>query len=405
MIGLFRKPEQRSISAANFGIAVDDLVGSTAGVRVTQDSALSLSAVFGAVRLLSNDIGTLPMDAFRNRNGVRSKIDPAPAWIEQPNPWNPNETGVDHRAQVVASLVLDGNAFVYVVPNVFNPVELHVLNPQQVEVKTDGRGAPTYIVRDRRNAVIDALDPLNCLHVTLFRTSGNRGLSPIEAMKQGIGRGMAAEETGARFFSQGGIMGGVVEIPAAASGQAEPDDNDVKEMLKALEKRHQGVRKSWLMGALTAGATLHELTMKPSDSQLIETEEWTLEQFARTLGVPPSMLGSQKPGAVAYASVEQRAIDYVVHGAQPITIRMEKAYSRLLPRGSYTKLDLKGLLRGDQAARYAAHQIALQNKFMTVDEVRALEDLDPFGGEDGGFLETPNNNPPDAQGDSADAEG
>lgn len=393
MIGLFKKGEQRSISAANFGIALDDITSNTAGVNVNQDSALSLSAVFGAVRLLSNDIGTLPMDAYRVRNGERSKIDPAPTWIEQPNPWNPNETGVDHRAQVVASLVLDGNAFIYVVPDVSDPVELHVLNPRQVDIRTDGRGAPTYVVKDARaQSVIATLTPFNCLHITLFRTSGPRGLSPIEAMKQGIGRGMAAEEAGARFFGQGSIMGGLVEYPEGV----DPDEQGVKDMLKALNRRHQGIKRAWALGALTAGAKFHELTMKPSDSQLIETEEWTLEQFARTLGIPPSMLGSQKPGAVAYASVEQRAIDYVVHGAQPITIRLEKAYSRLLPRGSYVKLDLKGLMRGDQKARYDSYQVALANKFMKIDEVRALEDLDPFGGKDGGFLETPNNNPPAA---------
>jgi HK97 family phage portal protein len=400
VIGLFKKAEQRSVDASRFGLALDDFAFNKAGVEVTQDTALSLSVVYGAVRLLGNDVGSLPMDAFRVRAGERTKIEPSPIWIDEPNPWNPNETGVDHRSQVVASLVMDGNAFVYVVPNVFAPVELHVLNPQQVEVETDRRGAPSYIVRDSRSAIIDTLTPLNCLHLTLFRTKGNRGLSPIEAMQQGIGRGMAAEETGARFFGQGSLMGGLVEYPPEAG---DPDPEQVKELLKGLNKRHRGIRNQWALGALTAGAKFHELTVKPSDSQLIETEEWTLEQFARTLGIPPSMLGSQKPGAVAYASIEQRAIDYGSHAVLPITVRMDKAYSRLLPRGSFVKINLRGFSRADMAARYQAYSLALNNKFMKIDEVRALEDFEPFGGEDGGFLETPNNNPPEPQGEDANA--
>jgi HK97 family phage portal protein len=252
---------------------------------------------------------------------------------------------------------------------------------------------PAYVIQD-----VGELSPLNVIHITYVRRPGDpRGLSPIEAMAQGIGRGMAAEEVGARFFGQGSLMGGLVEYPESA----DPDDNAVKEMLKALNKRHQGVGNAWALGALTAGAKFHELTMKPSDSQLIETEEWTLEQVARAYGVPPSMVGSQKPGAVAYASVTQRAVDYVGKGVIPITVRIEKAYSRLLPRGSYIHLNTNALLRGDQAARYAAYQIALQNKFMKVDEIRGLEDLDPLGGSDGGLLQTPNNNPPADAGASA----
>jgi phage portal protein BeeE len=84
----------------------------------------------------------------------------------------------------------------------------------------------------------------------------------------------------------------------------------------------------------------------------------------------------------------------------PIVIRLEKAYSRLLPRGSYIKLNVAALMRGDAAARAQFYQIALQNKWMTRDEVRVFEDMEPMGL---GFLETPNNNPPDrgtAQGDA-----
>jgi HK97 family phage portal protein len=216
-------------------------------------------------------------------------------------------------------------------------------------------------------------------------------------MKRGIGRGIAAEETGARYFGQGSIIGGLVEYPTEAG---DPDPEQVKEVLRGLNKRHRGIGKAWALGALTGGAKFHELQMKPSDSQLIQTEEWTLEQFARTLGIPPSMLGSQKPGAVAYASVEQRSIDYVVHAIVPIVQKLEKAYSRLLPRGSYVKFNVAALMRGDAKTRAEFYQIALQNKWMTRDEVRVFEDMEPMNL---GFLETPNNNPPDrgtAQGDA-----
>ena len=396
MIGLFKKPEQRAISAASFGIASDNESANPAGVTVNRETALSSSVVYSAARLLSGDIGGLPVHAFRKRNGVRTEIDPSPSWLDEPNPWNPNESGPSHRGQVVTGMVLDGDGFIFVNPSVFDPVELHVLDPQKVEVKRDGRGAPSYKLENGESSV--TLNANNCLQVPLFMLPGGvRGLSPIEAMKRGIGRGIAAEEAGARLFGQGSLIQGLVEYPVEAG---DPDDNAVKELLRGLNRRHKGIKNAWALGALTNGATFHELTMKPKDAQAIETEEWTLEQFARTLGIPPSMLGSQKPGAVAYASVEQRSIDYVVHAIMPIVLPLEKAYSRLLPRGSYVKFNVAALMRGDARARAEFYQIALQNKWMTRDEVRVFEDMEPMGLS---FLETPNNNPPERGNASGEA--
>jgi HK97 family phage portal protein len=394
LMARFRRQEARALGKNPFNLAIDDDYSSdTAGMKVDADSALTLSAVYGAIRLLAEDIGGLPIDAYRKRTGKRELIDPAPSWIEAPLPLDPSVTSSDHFSQVVASMVGMGEGISVVLPNVSFVGELHVLDPRNVEVSRTSRGVPVYKPTDG-DFKGSEFGPDQIIHVPLFRKPGAlRGLSPIEAMAQGIGRGMAAQDMGSRIFSQGAWMKALVEYPIEA-GEVTPEQ--VEELLRRLEKRHRGKRNAWTLGALTGGAKLHELMVKPSDLQMIESEEWTLEQFARTIGIPPSMLGSQKPGAVAYASVEQRSIDYVVHAVLPILGRIEKAYSRLLPRGSYIKFNVNGLLRGDQAARWAAYHIALQDKVYTRDEVRQLEDKEPFGGEDGGFLETPNNNPPDA---------
>jgi HK97 family phage portal protein len=134
------------------------------------------------------------------------------------------------------------------------------------------------------------MTPNQCLHIPFFRLPGEaRGLSAIDLMKRGIGRGIAAEEAGARLFGKGSLIQGLVEYPKEAG---EPDGEAVKELLRGLNKRHSGIKNAWALGALTGGATFHELTMKPKDAQAIETEEWTLEQFCRVLQIPPSLMVS-----------------------------------------------------------------------------------------------------------------
>jgi len=383
VIGLFRKPQTRAVDASKFGLAIDQLNDSTAGVNVTRDTALTLSAVMGSVRLLANDIGGLPIHSFKRQGGRRLPID-NPVWVEQPNPFDPNESGIDHIAQVVAAMLTDGNGIVSAGPSVDDPLELHALDARKITIAREPNGAPRYTPVGSS----EGLTAHQILHIPFFRLPGEvRGISPIEMMRRGIGRGLAAEELGARYFAQGSTFGAVLEYPK----DVDPDDTQVGAVLKALNKKHRGVRNAWALGAITGGGTLKELGMKPADAQMIQTEEWTLEQWARVTGIPPSMLGSQKPGAVAYASVEQRSIDYVVHAVVPIVIRLEKAYSRLLPFGSYIKFNAAALMRGDAKARAEFYATALQNKWMTRDEVRGFEELEPLGL---GFLETPNNNPP-----------
>ena len=379
MIGLFKKPEQRAIGRNPFNILSDDTPGNAAGVEINQDSALRLSAVWTCVRLLTHDISSLPLDAFRLRAGDRSQIDPKPAWIDEPNGFDPSETGVDHFSQLLMSLLLDGNAFTLALPSVISPTDLHVLNPRLVDIDRSGRGEPTYKVRDRNGRFVGEFSALNIIHVPLWRKPGEaRGLSPIEAMAQGIGRGMAAEELGARYFGQGSTFGAVLEYPK----EVDPDPNDVKDVLSALNKRHRGVRNSWALGAVTGGGQLKELGMKPADAQLIETEEWTLEQVARAFGMHASVVGSQRPGSTAYNSLEQRQIDYVVSGVTPITGRVESGYGRMVPGIGFLRIRLNGLMRGDMTARSAFYREGINTGWMTRGEARGWEDLPIIDGLD-----------------------
>ena len=377
MIGLFKRAEQRAIGRNPFNILSDDGSVGSSGVNVTQDSAMRLSAVWSCVRKLTMDISSLPADALMRGQGGTREV--PVSWLVEPNPEDPSTTWADHLAQVVMSMLLDGNAFTLAYPSVAQPYQLFVLNPRLVEVKQSGLGAPSYVVRNERGTSVGEFGPNNIIHIPLWRKPGEaRGLSPIEAMAQGIGRGLAAEELGARYFGQGSTFGAVLEYPK----EVDPDPNDVKDVLSALNKRHRGVRNSWALGAVTGGGQLKELGMKPADAQLIETEEWTLEQVARAFGMHASVVGSQRPGSTAYNSLEQRQIDYVVSGVTPITGRVESGYGRMVPGIGFLRIRLNGLMRGDMTARSAFYREGINTGWMTRGEARGWEDLPIIDGLD-----------------------
>jgi hypothetical protein len=181
----------------------------------------------------------------------------------------------------------------------------------------------------------------------------------------------------------------MIEAPAGSA-------IDATVLKKEMERSHKGASKSHAIGVLV-GATFKPISVDADKSQLYELKEQVVEDVARGFGIPPFMVGSTKPGAVAYASTTNAVVSYVTHAVLPIVDLLEGAYSDLIPGGdTYVKLNLNHLLRGDQPSRFSAYQVGLQNRFIKVDEVRGWEDWEPFGeSAGGGFLETPNNSAQD----------
>jgi HK97 family phage portal protein len=375
--------EGRALDDAMWGTAPD--TGNTiAGVRVSDATAMNASAVWACVRLISAAIAGMPLHAYRATATGRDPID-LPAWMTRPT-MNPNTTRAVHIQQLVASLLLDGNAFIQFFPSVMNPRSALVLAPQDVEIVDHGFGSVEYRVRSAGRD----LTPAEVVHILYVVVPGKeRGLNPVDAARETIGLSLAVDQYGAAFFGNGATLSGVIEYPEGVA----PTKDQVKEMVQSFRRRHVGTTKSHAVGALTGGAKWKENSASHRDSQFLELREYQIEDIGRLYGVPPHILGSQKPGSVSYASVELRNIDFVTHGLQPVIEKIEDGYDRVMPSGTFLKFNVAGLLRSDAKSRWESYGIALDKKVILREEVRALEDLPNIGAL--GFLETPNNNPPD----------
>lgn len=395
--------ERRAVSPATlFKTGLDTFVGlNETGTIVNSETALGYSGIWACVRLLASDISTLPVDAFRRSpENARVPLSPQPGWLAQPDPFDPSITKIDHFAQVAISLLLDGNSFTLAWPNVFEPVQLEVVNPRRVEVKKTGH-SPEYRIRDGAGRPVgDVLTPLNVVHIAINRKPGQpRGMSPIEANQGSIGVALAAQKYVERFFGQGLLTPGFIQTPEGGS-QEQAD-----ELVAAIQKRHGGWKKSGIIGALTGGASWVPSGITPRDAEMSAIFRQQLEEAARIYGIPPVMVGSQEPAGVAYASAVERAQHYIDHCLRHYIEPIEAAYTRLIPgdgrlavpgSNTYVKFNFGGLLRGDTKSRFEAYGTLLNAKVVKRDQVRALEDWAPFGDDNGGgFLETPNNNAAD----------
>ncbi|HEY7825054.1 MAG TPA: phage portal protein [Acidimicrobiia bacterium] len=334
---------------------------SLTGVRVTEETSLRLSAVYASVRLVADTIATLPLDQFIRVDGQRTPFRPRDPWVGRPSLTMPRTT---FWQQAMMSLLLDGNAFVHLGRDgAGRIVDLQVLNPTHV-----------HILDGRRGYQVDGHGTLpvgEVLHVTEMLLPGKeRGTSRIEQAKESLGLGIALQEYASTFFGNGAFPGVVLEIPG------EPTLEQRQEIQATWENQHRGTRKAHKPAILMNGAKATPMTANPAETQLLEQRRYAVEEVARLFRVPPFMLGVTTPGSVSYASVEQQMLFYAEHTVRPYAEMLEAAFSQLLVNeDSFIKFNLNALVRADLTTRTDAYSKALLAGYMSVNEVRALEDM------------------------------
>lgn len=365
--GLF---EQRAISPLTLWGAGDDvLAGTQSSAIVNQDSVFKVNAIFSAVSLISDTVATLPVDSYIRRDGARFAFRPKPTWVTKPDV---DTTSIAFWSANIVSLLLDGNIFVRVFRDESgNIVNLVVLNPQKVKIKRNGLGRVMYEYEGENKM----LSSDEMIHIPDVVKPGElRGVSRVEALKDNFGLAIALESYAARFFGQGSTSNGVIEFP----GNLTPDQ--AKQLVDGFDARHRGFRKAHKTGVLFGGAKYVKTTVDNDAAQFIDSRRLAVEDVARAFNIPTHLLGL--PGTNTYSSVEQNNIAFVVHTLRPIVQKLESGYSVLLntvPGGeqAFIKFNMDGLLRADVQSRMAAYSVGLQSGFLTINDVRRLEDLTP----------------------------
>lgn len=352
---------------------------SASGMTVNEETSLRLSAVYACVRLISDTVSTLPYDQYFRADGQRFPYRPKDGWIDRPSTEMPKTT---FWKQVLISLLLDGNAFILITRSGNEIVDLTPLNPKQVRIeRRDGR--KVYIIANERTVGEDQM-----LHVTEMLMPGQmRGVSRIEQAKEALGLGLALEEYAAQFFGNGAYAGGVLEFPDKLS----PEQR--KEIRETWNSVHQGPRRAHRVGMLWGGGKFNPLTVDPSASQLVDQRKFAVEEIARIFRVPPFMLGVSENAAMAFASIEQQQLFFRQHTIQPYVQMLEDHFQRLLSNpNSFIKFNMTSIVRADLSTRYSSYNTALLAGFMSVNDVRRLEDMGPV--EDGDQYRVPLQNIP-----------
>jgi HK97 family phage portal protein len=357
---LQNRTENRGAYVDDQGRITRNIFDNYAGVAVDTESTLSVPAIWRATTMIADSVGVMPLQAYRNDQ----KIEPTPRLLERPNPL---ETRIETISAMVAALLLHGN-YVAILgepgPTGY-PESIYPVAPERVTImKIDGRK----IFR------IDEIDYNSdqIFHIKGFSLPGDvAGIGIIAAQRQGIGAAVAVMEYAARYFNGGAMPSYVIK-----SSNPDLEENEA-ELLKIKWMEHYG-GKSRIPAVLNASTDIEPLTANANDSQLVEARNQAVSDSANIVGVPGNMVGAPNTSRT-YSNVEAQGLEYLRTSIAPLTTRIEATFTDYLPRGQMAKFNYDSLLRADTYTRYQAHKLALEAGFLTVDEIRELEDLPPIG--------------------------
>jgi HK97 family phage portal protein len=149
------------------------------------------------------------------------------------------------------------------------------------------------------------------------------------------------------------------------------------------------------VAVLEEGLKFHQMSIPPEQAQFLETRKFQINEIARIFRVPPHMVGDLEKSS--FSNIEQQSLEFVKYTLDPWVVRWEQSLQQalILPSEKATifiKFNLDGLLRGDYQSRMQGYSTGIQNGFMSVNDVRGLEDMNLLTAEEGGDLHFVNGN-------------
>ncbi|EKO4983787.1 phage portal protein [Escherichia coli] len=350
---------------------------SSSGKVVTADKAIQLSAVWACVRLLSESISTLPLKIYeRQADGSRKLAQSHPVYQVLCRRPNLEMTPSRFMLMMVASICLRGNAFVEKLFIGSKLVSLVPLLPQNMVVKRleTGRLEYTYTEDGKKRVIPEK----NLMHIRGFGLDGVCGMMPMMAGRDVIGAAMAVEESAAKIFENGLQSSGFLSSEKAL-------DADQRERLRGYMQAFTGSRNAGKIMVLEGGLEYQNVTMNPEAAQMLESRAFSIEEICRWFRVPPFMVGHTSKQSSWASSLEGMNLQFLTHTLRPLLVNIEQEISRCLLNGEedlFAEFSVEGLLRADSAGRAAYYTSALQNGWMSRNDVRRLENMPPIEGGD-----------------------
>lgn len=367
------QPSAQEQRAAFWNLAgIPGLISASAyGMSTEIDQALRNAASFACIDVLADAVSRTPMNAVRGAGRVVQVVEPQPQILAKPSPIIGKSAW---RYQQAWSIVTDGNAFAGIgsMSSLGYPTQAEMIDPLTVLERQVVNGIPQVkIGRD-----VHQLYPFGDIwHVPgrMIAAGSPFGISPIHYANKTIGTSLAVEDFSFDYFAKGAHPSAIVYANASIT----------EEQAKAIKQAVTAAMSSREIGVLGADLKYEQMQTPAGETQFIELLRFGVEQACRFWRVPPSMVYSAISGqSVTYTNASDADLAFLKHTLDGYLVRIEEAWTDVLPKPQTVQADRNSVLRMDVQGRYNAQKTALEMRAATVNEVRAEEGKAPFPGDE-----------------------
>lgn len=363
-----------------------------AGVTVNLDTAFRVAVLFACLRVIAEDVAKVPFKLF---SGVQEPARDHPLYDLMsvgPNDWS---TSFEFRETLGLHAAL-GNAYAFKnrVGNGGRIAELILLNPAKVQAEQLDDWSVVYKVTGK-NGVVQDFPAEAIWHVRGPSWSGFAGLDILNIAREALGLAIATEASHSKLHDKGVRPSGLYSVDATLNKE------QYASLKKWINDNNAGAESGAVM-VLDRGAKFVSTAMTGVDAQHMETRKHQIEEICRFLRVhPQKVFHSDKTST--YASAEEFNNAHREDTLASWFARIEQSADKhlLTPRerkqGLYFKFVANALMRATAQARAEYYARALGSGghpgWMTPDEVRALEEMAPKGGDAAKLPAGANNEP------------
>lgn len=354
----------------------------TSGVSVTPTTALECPPVYAAIRVITEDLASLPLLLYRRLQRGKERAQDLALYELLHDAPNPEMDSMQFVETMQALALLRPCAYAEIVRDgAGEPTALWPIHPDRVEqLRVKGEVMYRVTLPDGQRDPVTGM-PWSILGLDrMFRLRGLSldgwtGLSPVATQREAIGLSLALQQHGARLFSNGAVPGGVMETDQKLSDQA------YDRLMKSIEARHQGLANAHRTMLLEEGLKWHQTGLQNDQAQFLDSRRFSVEDVARVFRVKPHKIGDLS--RATFSNIEHESIDHVISTIRPWAVRWERAIRlQLLSPAQrsdlYAEFLLDALLRGDTVSRFQAYATARQWGWMSADDILGRENENPL---------------------------
>ena len=374
-----RREEPRAVLPSDpFSVSFLRALGVTGGLdrEVTATTAMSVSAVFRAVSLISGTLGTLPLRTLQTRRDgtqerVRSPLD---------DPGGDALTPFEWKELAAVCLLLHGNAYAQHIYSRSGALAgLNLLQPTAVTVEEDSSRLGGRLYR----ATLDdgttrEFDATSLTHIPGISLDGVRGVSVISLARLGISAARAGERAAHHQFSSGATVAGLV---TPEDEDLDPDEaRAVKETVNAAMT---GPENAGAIAVINRRLKFQPWMLSAADAQFLQSRTFQIEEIGRWFGVPPHLLGQTEKSTSWGTGIEEQNRGLARYTLQPWTTRIEQRLSRLVAGSRKVEFDYAQLLAPSPQDEIRLLLEQVNGGLITANEARRIRNLPPIPGSDG----------------------